>query len=437
MTTTVASADALLQALHDGHMDITIDGTVTGMPSLTLPPGVTLRGGRLVFGGRGIRLTTDNILTNLTVETPDQEVAISLSAHVESLGVLVLRNVTTRGQIALIATGALREGHVVAEDVTVESADVRGRERRAHAFGVDALQGAFTLWNTQESEHSKLTAELRNVAAGMSGAPIRGSGVVVGGAEHLGGRGTLDITVLTTGAIVTDGGISPGTPDVISGGVFVLGGARVLALENHGPVFTLGPNDMALDNWGAVDRWTARRPVTTAGPSGIGFVNFGRIGHLRIDAPIQTHGNGARGFNLYGGSINDASFESITTHGDGAVGVQISRPLPRLRVKGSIRTNGSVGSSLLKGRQVPLSAMALSIEDGGSIEHLSVGGSLATSGSGVATIEVLGDLQQATISGGVQASGPGAVAVRSPRPVAALEQIAQQSMPPHLPQGTD
>jgi hypothetical protein len=57
-------------------------------------------------------------------------------------------------------------------------------------------------------------------------------------------------------------------------------------------VTTYGPNDMMLDNWGSLDRWTARAPVTSHGPSGIRFVQFAELGTLRIDALMETFGVG-------------------------------------------------------------------------------------------------------------------------------------------------
>lgn len=68
---------------------------------------------------------------------------------VEDLGTLTLRNVTTVGQVAILAEDQVRPGHVDARNVHVRAADVRGRYHRPHGFGVDALQGAFTVWNRQ------------------------------------------------------------------------------------------------------------------------------------------------------------------------------------------------------------------------------------------------------------------------------------------------
>lgn len=96
-------------------------------------------------------------------------------------GTLTLRNVQTVGQVLLEARDSIRSGHVVIDGVTVVSADVRGRADRPHGFGVDALQGAFTLWNRQADSSVELTAELKRIAAGTKAKPVRGSGVFVAG----------------------------------------------------------------------------------------------------------------------------------------------------------------------------------------------------------------------------------------------------------------
>ena len=177
----------------------------------------------------------------------------------------------------------------------------------------------------------------------------------------------LRVSHLRTGEIHTDGGIPEATPDLISGGVFVISGAVVEQVTNAGPVTTYGQNDMVLDNWGDVSTWTATAPVTSNGPSGIGFVNFGNIERLDVQAPIQTNGKGARGFNLYDGSLRQARFASVATRGDGSVGIQISKPLGTLTVSGDVTTSGGEGLSLVKGVQVVLKAVGLSIKPGGEV----------------------------------------------------------------------
>ncbi|HUN32362.1 MAG TPA: hypothetical protein VMU95_10080, partial [Trebonia sp.] len=163
--TRVTTAGQLLYALGTSK-EIEVDGSLSGMPAITLPPGTRLRGGTLRFAARGVRLTADNQLEDVTVIAPDREVALASSTP--DLGQLVLRNVRTRGQVLLTAS----RGHVAVDGLTVASADLRGREDRPHGFGVDVLPGAFTLWN--RSGDPGLTATLAGISAGTADAPVRG-----------------------------------------------------------------------------------------------------------------------------------------------------------------------------------------------------------------------------------------------------------------------
>lgn len=422
----VATAQQMMDAAASGAAEIVVQGTLSGMPMLTLRPGVTLRGGTLRFGAKGLRLTRDNVLDGVTVLTADDEAAILNDTSVTDLGTLTLRHVRTTGQVMLLAADAVRVGHVQVDGLHVERADVRGRVDRPHGFGVEALQGAFTLWNRQPDPDVVLTAELLDIAVGSAAAPARGSGVFVGGHGDWDGHadgGTVRVSTLRTGAIYTDGRIPAGTPDLISGGVFVISGAVVQQVVNAGPVTTDGQNDMVLDNWGDVTNWTATAPVTSHGPSGIGFVNFGRIDRLDVRGPIRTFGVGARGFNLYDGALREARFTSIATHGDGSVGVQVSKPLPILEISGDLTTEGSEGQSLVKGVQVPLKAIALSVKPGGEVGAITVGGRVATAGNNVIAVEIEGTVERIAVAGGVSSAGAGSDGVHVRGEVAGLDQI--------------
>ncbi len=413
--TKVTTAAQLLEAVHQRAPAVEVRGVLRGMPMITLAPGTRLRGGTLEFGAKGVRLTRDNVLEDVTIRTPDHEAAILNDTSQDALGTLALRRVRTRGQVLLLACGAVRSGHVQVEGLTVEAADVRGRVERPHGFGVDALQGAFTLWNQQPDTAVEITAELLDLSVGSAEQPVRGSGVFVGGHGDWSGApdgGTVRVTTLRTGEIHTDGGIPAGTPDLIGGGVFVISGATVDSVLTIGPVTSYGQNDMVLDNWGQVRCWAATAPVVSHGPSGIGFVNFGNLDRLDVRAPIVTHGTGARGFNLYDGSLRHASFSSIATTGDGAVGIQVSRELPLLEISGDLTTSGGTGTSLVRGVQVPLQAIALSIKPGGRIGRVEVGGRIATEGDRLATVEIDGELGDLVVGGGIRAAGRGSDGVR-------------------------
>jgi hypothetical protein len=247
------------------------------------------------------------------------------------------------------------------------------------------------------------------------GVALRGGGVFVGGHGDKAGKadgGSVAVELLSTGDVYSDGGIAPGTPDLISGGVFIISGANAADVVNLGTTTTYGQNDMVLDNWGTVENWTAKAKVASHGPSGIGFVNFGDIGVLRVEAPIETTGLGARGFNVYDGSLNEAVFDSITTRGDGSVGVQVSRDLPKLTVKGSLSTSGGTGESLVKGVLMPLSAIALSVKPTGHIGSVDIGGDISTDGDGLTTVDLEGRVGSLAAGGKIIANGTGASAVR-------------------------
>jgi hypothetical protein len=414
MTVKVSTAAELMHALGTAQQ-IQVVGFITGMPMISLRPGVSLHGGTLRFGAKGIRLSSDNVLEDVTVIVPEWEVAILNDTSVSDLGLLSLRNVRTRGQVLLLADGAVMSGRVEVDGLDVGSADLRGRAERQHGFGVDAMQGGFTLWNRQPVAASRITAGLLGISAGSSDSPIRGSGVFVGGHCDWDGRpdgGVVAVDQLRTGPVFTDGGIEPGTHDLISAGVYVLSGAEVDKVINDGPVTTFGANDMVLDNWGQVGSWTARAPVTSHGSSGIGFVNFGELGLLDVQAPLTTYGTGARGFNVYDGTLASARFRSITTHGDGAIGIQVSRELPVLDISESVTTFGGSGTSLVRGRQTQLSATALSILKEGRIGRLTAGGSLSTHGDQVVTLEVAGSIDALQVQQGITAAGIASDAVR-------------------------
>jgi hypothetical protein len=201
--------------------------------------------------------------------------------------------------VQILAKREIRSGRVEVDGLDIVSADARAEREGPQDYGVYVLQGAFTLWNMQPDDVVVINADLANLSVGRFGSPVLGSGVLIGGAGERGGR--LDVQRLETGAVYSDGKIPAGTADEIAGGVFTVYGANVDSVTNHGPVVTYGVNDMALDNWGVVERWVAKEKVTTSGASGIGFVNFGLIRDLRIEAPIETFGQGARGFNVYAG----------------------------------------------------------------------------------------------------------------------------------------
>lgn len=408
----VSTNSELLAAAGDASVaHIVVAAKLTGVPAVRLSPGQTLSGSdpqasiQFAADQDGVQLSADNRLENIKLATSPDRRAIFNDTGVEHLGRLVLWNLGITGVVQLLARERVRGGHVEAHNIHIMTADARGYAERPKGYGVEVVQGAFTLWNQQADSGVTITADLTGLSAGRAGAPVRGSGIFVSGAGDTGGR--LVVRRLETDAIYSDGGIPPGTPDRISGGVFTVYGAFVENVHNHGPVTTYGPNDMVLDNWGTVDHWIAEDAITSYGPSGIGFVNFGTVNQLQVNAPIETFGKGARGFNVYTGTVQSADFERVVTHADGAVGIQISQPVGRIAVRRGIETYGGTGDSLVKGVVVTLSAIALSVKPGGSAREVEIAGGLITHGSGINPLELHGNIESLRISGGLVAAGGG------------------------------
>ena len=390
------------------EMLVTVD--LFDVPSLSLLPGQVLRGAAgesrsLTFtaGLDGIQLTSDNSVRDLTILVSADKRAVWNDYSIEDVGTLTLTQVSCSGQVQILARERVKAGHVEVFGLDILSADTRALKDRPREYGVSVLQGAFTLWNMQPDEDIVISANLVGVSVGRAGLPVLGSGVFVSGFGE--GGGHLNVARLETGAVYSNGMIPPGTPDQISSGVFVVYGTVADLVRNNGPVTTYGANDMALDNWGTVDRWISLDKVTTFGPSGIGFVNFGTIGLLKVAAPIETHGEGARGFNVYSGTVLRGEFDRIVTRGDGAVGVQLSQPVGELLFLRGIETFGSEGKSLVKGVMQDLLAIALSVKSGGAARSIRIQGGLKTHGKGISPLEQEGRLESLLIKGGFFSEG--------------------------------
>jgi hypothetical protein len=410
LTKLVNSTGELILAASDKDVrQIIVSADLDDVPSIKLSAGKQLRSSgvchpTLTFreNADGLQLSSDNSISGLHLIASPHRRVIWNDSSVEDLETIRLHSLQTVGRVQIVAKDKVQRGHVEVNGLDILAADARDEQERPHAYGVYVLQGAFTLWNLQAMSEAVLTADLINLSIGRFGSPVLGTGIFVGGAGDRGGR--LRVERLETQAVYVDGRIAPGTADLIAGGIFVVHGADVERVTNYGPVMTYGANDMALDNWGAVDRWIAREKITTLGPSGIGFVNFGDIRDLRLEAPVETFGHGARGFNVYNGTVERADFDRIVTHADGAVGAQISQPIGTMIVRRGIETFGGEGPSLVKGVVQNLSATGLSIKRGGSAQEFRVEGGLKTHGNNTAPLEQQGFIGVLTVTGGFGSS---------------------------------
>ncbi|WP_405745504.1 hypothetical protein OG422_24180 [Streptomyces sp. NBC_01525] len=74
--TRVSTTAELAEALRQAVPAIEVNGVLRGMSMITLAPGVQLRGGTLEFGAKGVRLTSDTVLEDVTIRCPEHEAAI-------------------------------------------------------------------------------------------------------------------------------------------------------------------------------------------------------------------------------------------------------------------------------------------------------------------------------------------------------------------------
>jgi hypothetical protein len=405
-TVTVRTLEELFQSVRNSDIaSIVVEGILSNVPGFRLLPRQQLCGrssdlSGLEFqqGSDGVQLSSDNAVSSLNLVTDPDRCAIWNDESVEDMGLLRLADLRTVGRVRILARNKVKSGHVQAKNLDIVAADSRSATEHPNGFGVLVIQGAFTLWNLQPDPAARITADIAGLSVGRSNAPALGSGVFVGGYGANGG--SLQVQQLVTGPVYSDGRIKPGTPDLITGGVFVVHGASVDLVKNLGPVSTFGANDMALDNWGFVDRWFAAEKITTYGPSGIGFVNFGVTREIKLASPIETFGQGARGFNVYAGTVETAEFDRIVTHGDGAVGIQISQTVGKITVANGVETFGGTGPSLVKGVVRELSAVGLSIKPGGKARVISIHGGLRTHTAGVSPLEQEGSIDTLLIEDG-------------------------------------
>jgi len=411
MAAEASTLNELMAALDSGAPDIELTTTVVSPHAITLPAGTRLAGAGpgvvLSFAGGGLCLNPDTTVEGLTIVAPAVDRAIQLVAGHRDLGTIRLHDLTVSGQVGLIARLGTMSGRIVADKVHVAVCDARAYNEQPQKYGVNVLQGAFTVYNFNSDPQSQLNATLTNISVGSANAPVLGSGIFVSGFSDTGGR--IEVDTLTCGSVHSTGLLTFGTADFITGGVFVLAGAHVTSLECAAECETYGVNDMVLDNWGTVDSWVCRGPIRSWGPSGIGFVNFGTVDSFVAEDVVETHGLGARGFNQYDGTVSDIRFRSITTFGDGSIGIQVSKPVGRIAIDTDLVTHGSQGPSLVKGVIMDLPAIGFSVKPGGSVATLEIGGSIVTHGEEITAFSVEGgSVDTVDIGGSVRAEGDNA-----------------------------
>jgi hypothetical protein len=389
----VASTQQLLEALgRPGPGRILIDTSLQDVPPITLLPGQSLEGGtsgqgRLQFlpGEDGIRLTWGNRVHGLSLAVSAERRVIFNDDTRENAGTLTLTNLQLQGQVQVLARNALRAAEVCLENVFISDADTRVRPDVATGNGVAVLQGALTVWNQQVGGNCKVSCKLQEIRIGSQAKPVRGGGIFLSGCGSPGG-GRLEVERLDVETVYADSGLPEGTTGLVAAAVFVLQNARATQVRCRGDVTTIGPNCVALDNWGEVQEWIAEGDVLSHGPSAVAIINAGTLGRLRVLGRVETFGQGARCVSIYS-DTGTLEFKSLCTRGDGATAVQVTRELRKLVVLNGIETHGGQGEALVKGRVEVLRADCISIEPPGRINEWSIAGPIIAHRTGMTALQ--------------------------------------------------
>jgi hypothetical protein len=445
MKTAIRSFADLVTALNNnGPANLELQTSILCPYSIVLPVGFNMRGADkdkciLSFNNSdGIGLTANNEVSDLIIQTnPNNRAIYALSNHAD-LGVLTLKNLTVSGQVQILTRAGTLKTRLIADGIDIVACDARRYSEQPQKYGVNVYQGAFTVYNFNSTPDSVINATLTNISLGRKGAPVIGTGLFICGFSDNGGWVIAD--TITTGDIYSNGMLPFGQPDMITGGVFIVYGAKVENMIHHGSVNTYGVNDMVLDTWGHVKKWIAEKPITSYGPSGIGFVNFGTVDEFEAKDKIETFGPGARGFNQYDGTVKTAIFHSIITHGNGSIGMQFSKPVGSIEVKNGVVTSGSMGETLVKGVIIILPADGISVKPGGEIGQLKVSGGITTHGDNVHSYNVEGGIvHELSIKGNVEANGDNSIAIavtnNGQTPLTDISAISKQGIAVQIAEG--
>ncbi|GAA5422552.1 hypothetical protein KV134_08450 [Tetragenococcus halophilus] len=404
------SSELLTAVKQNQSSTLELQNSMTFDSSIILPEGMQLIGTSeatifLSFThSDGFALTGNNTLSNLIIQTVPTNRAIFIQSIQKDLGEITLNRLTVTGQIQLITRENTLKAKIIAENVDIVASDSRKFSEQPHKYGANVYQGALTIYNYNSHPDSKIEANLEDISVGRAGAPVIGSGIFIAGFNEEGG--SVLVNRLTTKAVYTNGMIPQGQPNLITGAIFILTGAKAKQIVSQENIVTYGTNDMVLDVWGVVIDWLVKAPILSYGPNGIGFVNFGIVHNFKAKDKIETFGLGARGFNQYDGTIENATFHSIMTHGNGSIGIQISRAIGKITVENSVETYGTLGETLVKGVLVDLAADGINIQEGGRIKQLHVDNNIVTNGDTVSSYHIDGDMVETfTIDGEIVANG--------------------------------
>ncbi|MGV3023748.1 hypothetical protein ACEE60_08950 [Streptococcus suis] len=156
--TLVSNPTQLINALDNNEKEIVITRTMTFASSIYLPAGIDIKGQAqensvlpTVFFSHsdGFILKGDAKISNLTISALQDKKAISLVPQQvrDNFGQISLENLIVDGQISMIFRAPTMTAHVDTHNVLVRKADTRTYLEQPQKYGVNVLQGAYTIYN--------------------------------------------------------------------------------------------------------------------------------------------------------------------------------------------------------------------------------------------------------------------------------------------------
>lgn len=165
--------------------------------------------------GDGIGLSSNNTISDLTVQTKSDQRAIYTTLSKEDLGIFHLQNLTVSGQIQFITRIGTMKSELIADNIDIVACDARNGIEQPQKYGVNVLQGAFTVYNFNGNPESLLKTKLTNISLGRKNAPVLGSGLFVSGFGDNGGF--TEAELITTREIYSNGMNTYGVANIITG----------------------------------------------------------------------------------------------------------------------------------------------------------------------------------------------------------------------------
>ena len=243
----VSSSAELMQAVRERKTEIVLTRSVTLASPLYLRPEVSISAKaqedgslpRLIFShSDGLILSGSSQIKDMILMTRQDKKAIQILAQQseEDFGQLILENLKINGQVSLIFRAPTLKASVKVNDVHVINTDTRAYLEQPQKYGVNVLQGAFTLYNFNPNQDSQIEASIEGLAIGLPDQPVWGSGVFISGFGDQGSQ--VHVDRLQVNDIYSTGVLPQGVADYITAGMFISYGALVDELIHDGVTMT-------------------------------------------------------------------------------------------------------------------------------------------------------------------------------------------------------